>query len=189
MSTVNRFGNWIADVNRFGLEAPPDFVLESLWSFDPMLVIIPSKKTKAYLLARRRQYSQGLSDVALLENKHPDTNMLFAHKLLPIAPLVFKNGVIKWEQRDIDGLLAHLKARDTWVLTGGATGDPDKAWQHIEYEEKREEAKERQTRWDGFHHRGRDAWRSLMARSGSRNKRASEYHGAARTPRTAAPSK
>jgi hypothetical protein len=177
--------NWIEDANRFNLPAPPQEVLTALWNLDPQLVLIPSRQDRTYLLARRRQYSAGMSDTVLLENKHPDTNMLFVNQLLPIAPLVFKGGVIKWEQKDIDGLIAALRARDTWAITGGPAGDPDRAWQAIEEAEKAEKAREKRTRWQDFHHRGRDAFRSIGARMGWRNKRASDYHGAARTPRVA----
>jgi hypothetical protein len=176
----NKFGNWIPDQNRWSLPAPPDFVLEQLASFDSYLVIVPSRKQAHYLLARKRQFTAGLGAVALMENKHPDTNMLHAYGLVPIAPLVFRNG-IDWSQRNIDGLFAHLRATDSWTHAKDLTDTSlNRMVDTLEYNEQRAEQKEHRTLWSNFHHRGRDAYRSLAARMGWRNKRASDYHGHAR---------
>jgi hypothetical protein len=182
---TNRFGNWIADSNRFGLLAPPDWVLEKLANFDARLVVIPSRFSKQYLLAIRRHYTAGLGDVAMLDNKHPDTNMLYAHGLLPIAPLKFTNDIVKWEAQDVDGLLDLLRARDTWRFTGGPDGNnQDAAWQAVEDAEKSAKRKQRAGLKEHFKFQGRDAWRSMMARIGARSKRASDYHGVARSQPT-----
>lgn len=179
--------NWIADQNRWNLPEPPPWFLKRLWDFDAMLVLVPSRQlvvgeSPAYLLCRRRQHSAGLGDVALLDNKHPDTNMCYAHGVVPIGPLRFKAGVTTFTQGGCDALLAELRARDTWAVTGGHDGDADKLVDQIEYEEKRADDKQRQGLRDMFYHRARDAYRSLKARTGQRNKRASDFHGVARTP-------
>ena len=172
--------NWIADVNRFGLPEPPPWALVKLKAFDPMLVIIPSRFEKQYLLTRRRQYSAGLGDVAMLDNQHPDTNMMVTHHLLPILPIVSKSGAFLWEQGSLNAILAQLKAADTWAISGGPDGNPDLIWQHVEAEEDRAKALRRANLRDDFKHRGHDAWRSIKARTGQRNRRASDFHGAAR---------
>lgn len=178
--SANRFGNWIADQNRWSLPAPPDFVLEQLASFDAYLVIVPSRVKGHYLLARKRQFTAGLGAVALMDNKHPDTNMLHGYGLVPIAPLVFKNG-IDWSQRNLDGLFARLRATDSWAHAKDMSPQSlDRMVDALDYSEKRQEQKERKGMWSDFHHRGRDAYRSLAARMGWRNKRASDYHGHAR---------
>ena len=171
-SLVN--ATWIADTNRFGLAKPPQWFLTALANYDDQLVIIPGRKERGYYLARRRQFSAGLGDVAMMDNQHPDTNMFVVHGVLPVAPLVFKNDVIKWTTRGVNDLIAELKRRDNWVVTGGPNGDPAKIYTTLEYEEDREKAKRRADLRSDFHHRGRDAWRSLQARTGSRSKRASD---------------
>ncbi len=183
METVVETANWIADQNRFNLPKPPQWALVMLREFDPMLVVIPSRHDRAYLLTRRRQFSAGLGDVAMLDNKHPDTNMCYGHHVVPIAPIESKTGAFMWEQTAVKQMLDALKARDTWALSGGPTGDPAKIWEHVEAKEDAEKAQRRRNLWDSMHHRGRDAWRSLKARTGQRSKRAGDYHGVARLPK------
>lgn len=180
-------GNWIEDRNRFTLEKPPEWVLQKLKDFDAQLVLLPSRKEPYYLLARRRLMSVGLGDVALLDNRHPDTNMCYAHGVVPIAPLQFRNGTTVWTMQSVDLFLDELRRRDTWAYTGGLLGkDPDAAWKAVEDYEADVKARERRNLRDMFHHMARDAWRSIKARSGQRSKRASDAHGAAK-PSVAVP--
>jgi hypothetical protein len=145
------------------------------------LVVLPSRKTQtAYLLAIRRLHSAGLGDVAMLDNKHPDTNMCYVHGLLPIAPLNV-TGPNPFSEATIASIIAQLRRRDTWALTGEAgKKNPDAYANAVEEAESSRAARERQTMKDNFYHMGRDAWRSLKARLSSRNKRASDHHGVAR---------
>lgn len=177
--------NWIPDLNKWNLPEPPEWFLKRLYDFDPMLVLVPSRisvlgERPAYLLCRRRQRTAGIGDVALLDNKHPDTNMCYALGVLPIAPLRFKTATTGFTQGGLDALLAELRARDTWAISGGADGNGDAVVDAIEAAEAAQKAAERKTLKDNFYHMGRDAWRSIKARSGQRNKRASDYHGVAR---------
>ena len=181
--------NWIVDTNRWNLTAPPEWFLQKLWNFDAQLVIIPSRNDAVkgekphYLLARRRLHSAGLGDVVALDNKHPDTNMCMVHGLIPVGPLRFKKGVNTFTEAGLDSLLDNLRARDMWALTG-RDKDPDAAWKAVEAAEEEQKQQERRSLRDMFYHRARDAYRSLKARTGQRNKRASDYHGVARAPRT-----
>lgn len=179
--------NWIPDSNRWGLPTPPSWFLQRLFDFDPLLVLVPSRKKvkkerPAYLLCRHRQYSAGLGDVAMMDNKHPDTNMCVALGVVPIAPLRFKQNQTNFTQQGLESLLADLRSRDTWAVTGGPMGNADALVDAIEDAENREKQKQHRNLWDSFYHRGRDAYRSLTARVGRRNKRASDFHGVARTP-------
>jgi hypothetical protein len=177
--------NWIADTNTFKLEQPPEWWMQRLYDFDHQLVLLPSRKKAEYLLARRRQLTAGLGDVAMLDNQDPDTNMCYAHGVIPIAPLRWKDNTAKvWSQATIDALLAELRGRDSWALGAGPGGDPDAAWKAVEYAEALQARKDQQSLREKFYHMGRDAYRSLKARSGQRNKRASDHHGVARTPQT-----
>jgi hypothetical protein len=180
--------NWVADINRWNLPAPPVWFLKRLYDFDPMLVIVPSRKQvlgerPGYLLCRRRLHSAGIGDVAMLDNKHPDTNMCYGLGVLPIGPLRFKTGVTTFTQGGLNSLIADLKSRDIWAITGGPGGDEDAGWKAVEYAEELEKRKERASLKEKFYQLGRDAYRSIKARSGQRSKRASDYHGVAR-PKT-----
>ena len=181
--------NYIEDTNRWNLPTPPDWFLQRLYDFDALLVLIPSRKKvkkerPAYLLCRRRLHSAGFGDVAMLDNKHPDTNMCYQHSVVPIGPLRFKNNQVAFTQTGLDSLITELKARDMWALTGGPDGSSEKVWESVEYAEALQRRKERHNLRDKFYHMARDAYRSLKARTGQRNRRASDHHGVARTPQT-----
>lgn len=177
--------NWIADTNSFKLEEPPSWFMQALYDFDHQLVLLPSRKKAEYLLARRRSLTAGMGDVAMLDNKAPDTYMCYTHGVIPIAPLRWKDNTAKvWSQTALDSLLAELRSRDAWALGGGPGGDPDAAWKAVEHTEALQERKEKRALREHFYHLGRDAYRSLKARTGQRNKRASDYHGVARDKQT-----
>lgn len=187
METPATFANWIPDSNRWNLPTPPDWFLKRLYDFDAQLVLIPSRKKvkserPAYLLCRRRLHSAGLGDVAMLDNKHPDTNMCYQHNVVPIAPLRFKNNQVAFTEAGVNSLIEDLKSRDMWALSGGPDGNPDKIWDAVEYAELLQRRKDRRNLRDMFYHMARDAYRSLTARTGRRSKRASDFHGVARTP-------
>lgn len=174
--------NWIADRNRYNLPAPPTWFLKRLYDYDAALVIIPSRnevvvdESPAYLLCRRRQLSAGIGDVALLSNKHPDTNMCYEHGVVPVAPLRFNNGVRTFTANGCDSLITELKRRDIWALSGGAQNDSDAVADAVEYAEDLAYRKERAAFRDKMHHMARDAYRSLQARMGWRNKSAHDIN-------------
>ena len=177
--------NWIADRNTFRLEEPPAWFMQGLYDFDHMLVLIPSRVKAEYLLARRRQMTAGMGDVAMMDNKAPDTYMCYQHGVLPIAPLRWKNNSARmWTQAALQSLLTELRGRDAWALGAGPGGDPDAAWKAVEYAEAIAARKDRRALREKFYQLGRDAYRSLKARTGQRNKRASDHHGVARTQPT-----
>ena len=188
MEATTQTVNWLPDSNRWNLPVPPPWFLKRLYDFDSMLVLIPSRKKvkgerPAYLLCRRRLHSAGLGDVAMLDNKHPDTNMCYQHSVVPIAPLRFKANQVAFTEPGCDSLIADLKARDMWAVSGGPDGNADKIWKDIEYAEQLQKRKERHNLRDMFYHRARDAYRSLTARVGRRNQRASSNRHAGHTPK------
>ena len=173
--------NWIADTNRFNLPKPPQWVLTKFYEFDPMLVLIPSRFQRKYLLTRRRLHSAGLGDVAMLDNKHPDTNMCVMHGVVPVFPIVSRSGAFEFEEENVNQLLDELRRRDTWELTGGPGGkDPDAAWKMVEDHEAAVERKQHREMKEGFRYMARDAWRSIQARMGWRNKRSHDGNRHAR---------
>lgn len=182
MSETNP-GNWIEDRNPHLLPTPPTWALKMLFDFDHQLVVVPSRMNPLpgnppqYLLCRRVTFSSGLGNDAVMENQHPDTWMCMQHKLVPIAPLRWKSGDQTWKETDVQGLIAELRSRDTWAISGGPTGNADAVADAVEAAEQAAELKQKKDIRDSFYHRGRDAWRSMQARIGARNKRASDYHG------------
>ncbi len=171
---------WIEDTNPFKLERPPDWFLTGLVGYDSQLVLIPSRFKRQYLLCRRRQFTAGLGDVAMMDNKHPDTNMCYGYKVLPIAPLRWeksKTDTGMFTQQNLQSLIETLKERDAWAVEGGgpdATNDYAVADKWMEAERTREK-KQDQALWQKFYHMGRDAWRSYQARTGARNQHAQGF--------------
>lgn len=150
------------------MEQPPPYFLQRLFDFDNMLVIVPSRNVPfAYVIARRKQFSKGLSDKALEGTiQQPDTKMCLAYGLVPVC-LMYKTGP-SWE---IDGLLQSLAARDMW-----AHGGPDKVADMLETQEEAAKAKIRaETRAD-IYNRSLDGWRSYQARTGQTTNLFHDYH-------------
>lgn len=145
------------------MAVPPTFWLQRLYDFDNMLVVFPSfARPYAYVLARRRQLTRGLTDKALHDTlTHPDTKAALAHDLVPVS-LIFRTGT-NW---DIDNIIASLKARDIWAA-GGAEKFADKLDAADAAERKQKKADVR----DDMYNRSGDAWRSYQARTGQRNQR------------------
>lgn len=144
------------------MAVPPTFWLQRLFDFDNMLVVFPSfARPYAYVLARRRQLTRGLTDKALDSVlTHPDTKAALAHDLVPVS-LIFRTGT-NW---DIDNIIESLKARDIWAA-GGPDKFADKLDAADDAETKRKQAAVRDDMWM----RSGDAWRSYQARTGQRSK-------------------
>ena len=147
------------------MAVPPTYWLQRLYDFDDMLVVFPSFKVPfAYVLARRRQLTAGLTDVVTqvaAELVNPDTVACLNHGLVPVS-LIYRTG----EAWHIDNILQSLRARDIWAH-GGADKFADKL-------DEADNARERQTHAavrDDMYNRAGDAWRSYQARTGQRNHR------------------
>ena len=172
METATALPSWIADTNRFNLPEPPEWVQRAIYDFDAQLVIIPSRTARQYILARRRLYSANYGQM-VMTSPAPNTQMFYDHGLIDVAPLKWPG---YWSQAWVGRLLSELRARDTW-----AAGGPENFVKIVEDHEASAEIRKRRTMRDDFEHRARDAWRSLQARTGQRNRRASNYHGVARS--------
>jgi hypothetical protein len=157
--------NYIADNVR--MEVPPLYFLQRVFDFDNMLVIVPSRNVPfAYVIARRKQFSKGLSDKALEGTiRQPDTLMCLQYGLVPVC-LMYKTGP-SWE---VDGLLRTLAARDMW-----AHGGPDKVADMLEAQEEAAKAKIQAETRDDLRNRSFAAWDSYKARTGANN--TSRYGG------------
>lgn len=85
--------NWIADVNRFALQKPPQFFLAKLWEFDSSLVIVPSRQSPLYRLAQRRKLTlpEKMVNEALFNES--DTQLLASYSLVPVTSIL---GTVNW---------------------------------------------------------------------------------------------
>lgn len=161
---ANRFIgiNYINDNSKTAV--PPEFWLQRLYDFDNQLVVAPSRHVPyAYVLARRRRLTAGLSDKALESTiTQPDTKLCMQHGLVPVS-LIYKTGT-NW---DIDGIIRSLKSRDVWAA-GGGEAYADKADEADEQARQKVRKDIRDDMWS----RAGDAWRSYQARTGQRNRHA-----------------
>lgn len=162
MAQGNRFigVNFIPDNPR--MAAPPEFWLQQLYDFDADLVLLPSRMIPfAYVLGRRRRFTAGLSDKAIVEiSKQQDTVMCLHYGLVPVT-MIYQIGTI-W---NIDPILRSLKARDIW-----AHGGADKAADLLDKADEKREKKLRSDIRDDMWNRSGDAWRSYQARTGQRTR-------------------
>jgi len=77
--------NYIVEENPFGLTGPPRSFLHEMWTFDPCLVLFPSREEAVYRLARRVEHGQPL--LTFLASR-PDTKMFVKHRLVPVTSVV-----------------------------------------------------------------------------------------------------
>lgn len=153
--------NYIPDNVRMAV--PPKFWLQRLYDFDDKLVLVPSRHIPfAYVLARRKQLTAGITDKAFEDTiDQPDTKMCFQYGLVPVS-IIYRTG----EGWSIDNILRELKARDMWAV-GGAEKMADIA----DAADKAERERIRKSIRDDMYARSGDAWRSYQARTGQRNHR------------------
>lgn len=145
------------------MAVPPAFWLQRLFDFDDQLVVFPSFVVPfAYVLARKRRLTKGITDTALeatIDQK--DTKTCLAYGLVPVS-LIYRTGVT-WS---IDNIIANLQSRDIWAQ-GGAEKVADNMDAADTLREKTVKASVR----DDLYNRSGDAWRSYQARTGQRNHR------------------
>ncbi len=158
--------NYIPDNTRMAV--PPPYFLQRLYDFDNMLVLMPSRRVPfAYVIARRRQRTAGLSTKALMDSiDQPDTKMCLKHGCVPVS-LMYRTGST-W---DIDSVIRTLAARDMWAL-GGA----DKVADMLEAQESRAEAANKAAIRDDLWNRSGDGWRTYQHRTGQSTIRSKDFH-------------
>lgn len=145
------------------MAVPPTYWLRRLYDFDDKLVVFPSfARPFAYVLARRRQLTRGLTDRALDATlTHPDTKAALQHDLVPVS-LIFRTGT-NWS---IDNIIASLKSRDIWTHGGG-----EKYADMLDATDDAETKRKHDAVRADMYNRSGDAWRSYQARTGQRNHR------------------
>lgn len=140
------------------IDVPPEYFLQRLYDYDNQLVVFPSQvRPNAYVIARRRQHTPGLTYAALGTIVNPDTRTCVTMGWVPVC-MMFKTG----ESWNPDPIIAKLKARDIWEQ-GGA----DKVADALEAQEAQEEADRKKAVREDLWNRSGDAWRSYQARTGA----------------------
>jgi hypothetical protein len=145
------------------MATPPAYFLQRVYDYDDKLVLFPSYAVPfAYVIARRRQRTSGLTDKALEDTlSNPDTKAALAHNLVPVS-MMYRTG----ESWNPDPVIASLQARDIW-RHGGA----DKSADLMDGADARRHKQTKDAIRDDMWNRSGDAWRSYQARTGQRNAR------------------
>ena len=157
-----QYRNFLVTENPFKLAPPPDWWLTMLHDYDAELVVFPSRVRMAYILARRRHFSNAYAELATLDKNllrqsaGMDGDILAQHNLIYVRHLigdtVRRPAIFQW-----------LRDHDATANGGG-----EKVAQRIDDIELDLEAQRRKTLIDNLDHRARDAWRSYQARTGRR---------------------
>jgi hypothetical protein len=172
--------NYLADRNPFQLAKPPTWWLRGMYSFDPDLVLVPSRCKPVFVLARRRRLSRALG--AILDRKlriddpqHTSNTALCDAYHLVAVTTIFVQGA--WTTGNLQAMLDELRRRDTWthgrpldeagqraaVFEGGSQLAKD-----VDAHDERNRARINQQEREACYHATGDAWRSRQARTGSR---------------------
>lgn len=149
--------NFIADVDKFKLGAPPEWWLTRLRDFDPSLVVVPSRQDCVYRLAQKRPLNlpEHIVNDALFN--HSDTQMLATYSLIPVTTIMAKPN---WSD---PRMWRELEERAPWRM-GGA----EKVLTELEEAEFREETQKRLLTELNLEDRAKDGWQLLKHKQGSK---------------------
>lgn len=155
--------NLLRSENPYKLADPPDWWLQALFDQDAELVVFPSRHRMAFILARRRHFSNAMAEMDAMDKASLkmsaglDGDILASHNLIYVRHLigdtVRRPAIFQW-LRDND-----LKAR----------GGGEATAKLLEGVEADIALQKRATLLDNIEHRARDAWRSYQARTGRRS--------------------
>ena len=165
--------NFLTSENPYKLAPPPAWWLQQLYDYDSQLVVFPSRHRMAYILARRRHFSNAMAELNTLDKNllktsaGLDGDIMATHNLIYVRHLigntVRRYAIFQW-LRDHD-----LKAN------GGA----EKVTDAIEDVEATMARRTREKMQEDIDHRARDAWRSYQARTGRRTRAGGQFRPSA----------
>jgi hypothetical protein len=148
--------NYIEDVNRFKLAAPPEWWLTKLRDFDSSLVIVPSRQDAVYRLAQRRPLNLPENIVNDVLFDQSDTKLLASYSLVPVTTIIANPN---WSN---PFMFKELADRAPW-RNGGA----DKVLTELDEHEMRIETQKRLDTEANLVDRAKDGWRLLKQKQGS----------------------
>lgn len=154
--------NYLHSENPWKLADPPDWWLQRLFDYDAQLVVFPSRLRMAYILARRRHFSNAMAELdaldkdTLRQTAGMDGVTLANHNLIyvrhMIGETVRRPHIFQW-----------LRDHDITANGGGEV-----LATKLEGVEADLAVQKRRNTIDDIDHRARDAWRSYQARTGRR---------------------
>jgi hypothetical protein len=155
--------NYLPSENPFKLADPPDWWLQQLFDYDAQLVVFPSRHRMAYILARRRHYSNAMDEMVQL-----DKNLIKQTAGLD-GDILANNNLIY--VRHLIGEAVRRPQTFQWLRDNDITanGGAERVANRFENAEADIAAQKRRTMIDDIDHRARDAWRSYQARTGRRS--------------------
>lgn len=155
--------NFLQTENPFKLAEPPDWWLQRLFDYDAELVVFPSRHRMAYILARRRHFSNAMAEAdrldkdLLRQSAGLDGDILATHNLIYVRHLigdsVRRPALFQW-----------LRDNDTKAHGGAETLS-----RKLEDAEADIAQQKRVAMLDDIEYRAKDAWRSYQARTGRRS--------------------
>lgn len=168
------FRNYLTSENPFKLAVPPDWWLKQLHDYDAELVVFPSRMRMAYILARRRHFSNAMQEMNTLDKNliknsaAMDGDILATHNLIYVRHLIGETvrrpAIFQW-----------LKDHDLKAQGGGEAVD-----NKIVSLEQEQAQRTRQSMLNDIDHRARDAYRSYQARTGQRTRVGGQYRPSAK---------
>lgn len=148
--------NFIPDVDKFKLGAPPAWWLQKLKDFDDSLYVVPSRQDCVYRLAQKRPLNLPEHVVNDALFNHSDTQMLATYSLIPVTTIIAKPN---WSN---PLMFRELEARAPWRM-GGA----EKVLDALEEAEMREATQKRIETDLNLTERAKDGWRLLKMKTGA----------------------
>lgn len=148
--------NFIPDVDKFKLGAPPEWWLRKLKDFDDSLYVVPSRQDCVYRLAQKRPLNLPEHVVNDALFNHSDTQMLATYSLIPVTTLIAKPN---WSD---PRMWRELEERAPWRM-GGA----ERVLDELEEAEMRIETQKRLDTENNLEDRAKDGWRLLKLKTGS----------------------
>lgn len=168
--------NFLQTENPFHLAPPPAWWLQMLHDYDAELVVFPSRHRMAYILARRRHFSNAMAEMNTLDKNllrqsaGLDGDILANHNLIYVRHLigdtVKRPAIFQW-----------LRDNDT-----KAQGGAEAVASRLEDAEADIARQKRLVMIDDFEYRAQDAWRSYQARTGRRSGYRKSSAGAKQMP-------
>ena len=155
---MNRPTNYLQDTNPFQLAGPPTYWLRQLWTYDPSLVVIPSRQGFYYRLAQRRRLNLPMRITNDTLWKESDTRMLARHGLIPVTTIV---ATANWSNPLI---WVELSNRAPWRMGGAA-----KVNALLEKQEHQDRQARDQQVSDQLDYVARDAWNFYQMKTGVRS--------------------
>jgi len=155
--------NYLQTENPFKLAPPPAWWLTQLHDYDAELVVFPSRLRMAYILARRRHFSNAIAELDTLDKNLVRQSAGMDGDILAMNNLIYVRHLIGDTVRR-PAIFQWLRDHD-----GQANGGGEAVAKQIETVEEDAARRARQKMLVDLDCRSRDAWRSYQARTGRRS--------------------